>query len=364
MYEFIRGPLMSVVSILVAAGIGFRIYRFFRFTSRIPSDKSVKNRTSLTRQPRPGFKQVVSRRIQSARIHYRNTIFGMTPVTTWTTVVYHAVIFTAVFFVQGHNVLLDMSWGVSLPSLPERTMNVLTVVMLSISLFYLMRRYFAPKMQFPVIIRDYLAILITAAPFLTGFIAYQQWLDYRTVIMCHMLSGQLFLLMLPFSKLGHVIFFSFGRLSLAGELNIKWGNRVWKPDFYLEKLPGDEVDTTVDADYIRYMLDQKRTQMKMMLACCSRCSNCAESCFFYANTRDASYIPSHKVFHTLGKLYRKRGRVSRQELVDMVDILWNKCVLCDRCHCPMGLKIPDMLSLARSICRSQGVYKTYDSPGP
>ena len=98
-----------------------------------------------------------------------------------------------------------------------------------------------------------------------------------------------------------------------------------------------------------------------MLLYCARCSNCAKSCFLYANTRDVSYIPSHKVFFSLGKLYRAKGKVQRRDLENMVDTIWNKCVLCERCYCFIGLNIPEMISLARSICRSQGVYKTYDN---
>ena len=100
--------------------------------------------------------------------------------------------------------------------------------------------------------------------------------------------------------------------------------------------------------------------MTMMLQYCARCSNCAKSCFLYVNTHDASYIPSHKVFASVGKLYSTRGDVSRQDLEAMKDTLWKKCVLCERCYCPVGLKIPEMISLGRAICRSQGVYKTYD----
>jgi hypothetical protein len=176
-----------------------------------------------------------------------------------------------------------------------------------------------------------------------------------------MLSGQLMLIALLYSKLGHLLFFFFGRIYLQGELNLTRGSRAWLPDQALSKLPEPVNPAEVDARYIRRMLAQKKTQMKMMLQYCARCSNCAESCFLYVNTRDASYIPSHKVFASLGKFYRAKGNVSRRDLENMVDTLWNKCVLCDRCYCPAGLKIPEMLSWARAICRSQGVYKTYDA---
>ena len=363
-YEFIRGPLTLGVVLLVVGGLLFRIWQFFHATIRQPATHAVDNSMVPSSPPAETGRRRISALWHTLRTHFKNTIFSMNPVVVWITAVYHGIIFAALVFVEGHNVLLDLSWGISLPSVSEATMNTLTLVLLAISLFYLIRRGVLGKMRFPVIVRDYLAILITAMPFVTGYLAYQQWFDYTTIMICHMLSGHLFLLALPFSKLGHGIFFFFGRFCLSGELNLLGGRRYWRNNFPLARLPraaeGDAA--AVDTALINNLLNQKRTQMKVMLAFCARCSNCAESCFLYQQTGDPSYIPSHKVFDSLGFLYRCKGRVARPELEDMVDTIWNKCVLCERCYCPVGLKIPDMIALARSICRSQGVFKTYDSP--
>jgi len=361
LYELIRGPVMTGTIILFTACLVYRVAQFFLVTFRLPSKTTA---YGIRQTLRFGFREHIRsmpQKLRKVRTHYRNSVFSMMPFTILLTVVYHAIIVIAIFFTVGHNVLLDLSWGFSFPSIPEKIMDVLTIFVIVVSLYYLMRRAFSAKMRFPVIFRDYLAILATAAPFVTGFMAYHQWFNYRTVIICHMISGQLMLIALLYTKLGHMIFYFFGRVSLRGELNLLRGSRAWKTDHKLEKLPEPVQGNDVDVRYIRYMLDQKKTQMKMMLRYCARCSNCAESCFLYVNNRDASYIPSHKAFASLGKLYRAKGKVQRQDLENMVDTIWNKCVLCERCYCFIGLNIPEMISLARSICRSQGVYKTYDN---
>ncbi|MEZ4528215.1 MAG: (Fe-S)-binding protein [Desulfobacterales bacterium] len=116
----------------------------------------------------------------------------------------------------------------------------------------------------------------------------------------------------------------------------------------------------VEDSAICNMLDQKKN-MEFFLSVCVGCGMCAESCFLYVNNdRDPSYMPSYKAVHSLGKLYRKKGKVSRAELEEMKDLIWNKCVLCTRCYCPVGISIPSMISWARSICRSQGVFREYD----
>ena len=149
-----------------------------------------------------------------------------------------------------------------------------------------------------------------------------------------MLSGQLMLIALLYTKLGHLIFFFFGRIYLQGELNFTRGTRAWVSDQDLDRLPGPVRENDVDERYIRHMLDQKKTQMKIMLQYCARCSNCAKSCFLYANTGDASTYRRKRYLLSLGKLYSTKGKVQRQDLENMVDTLWNKCVLCDRCYCP------------------------------
>ena len=65
--------------------------------------------------------------------------------------------------------------------------------------------------------------------------------------------------------------------------------------------------------------------------------------------------------NSVGVLYKKKGKVDKLDLGEMRDLVWERCVLCTRCYCPMGIDIPEMLSLARRVCRSQGVYPQYDT---
>jgi Fe-S oxidoreductase len=113
----------------------------------------------------------------------------------------------------------------------------------------------------------------------------------------------------------------------------------------------------VDQGQIRSILQAHKSKMKRNLSHCMHCSLCAESCFLFTkHDGDPQYMPSYKVLNSLGKLYKKNGRVDRAFLEEIKPIVWKSCVLCGRCYCPVGLDIPAMIALARSICRSQGVY--------
>jgi Fe-S oxidoreductase len=117
----------------------------------------------------------------------------------------------------------------------------------------------------------------------------------------------------------------------------------------------------VDTKQIREMLNREKGKMKRYLSHCAHCSLCAESCFLYMeHHKDPQYMPSYKAINSLGKLYRKRGKVDRKLLTDMKGIVWRNCVLCGRCYCPIGIHIPSMIAFARSILRSQDVYPQLD----
>lgn len=95
--------------------------------------------------------------------------------------------------------------------------------------------------------------------------------------------------------------------------------------------------------------------MREMISACASCGMCAESCFFYKNTGDRRSVPSYKVRHTLGRLFKTGGRVSRHELEGMALLLWGHCALCRQCYCPMGIDLSSMMALGRAICRSQNI---------
>ena len=100
--------------------------------------------------------------------------------------------------------------------------------------------------------------------------------------------------------------------------------------------------------------------MKLCLSTCAGCTLCAESCFlFRSHDGDPRYMPSYKVLKSLGMLYKKKGKVSREQLEEMKELVWGNCALCGRCYCPFGIDIPNMIAFARSILRSQGICGVY-----
>lgn len=118
---------------------------------------------------------------------------------------------------------------------------------------------------------------------------------------------------------------------------------------------------TPDKSAIQSILNEHKKQIKIGLAMCAHCSLCAESCFLYmSHEGDPQYMPSYKFLHSVGALFRKKGVATPDQLETMRDLVFDNCVLCTRCYCPMGIDIPSLIALGRRICRSQGLFRTYD----
>jgi Fe-S oxidoreductase len=119
-------------------------------------------------------------------------------------------------------------------------------------------------------------------------------------------------------------------------------------------------DEALNIAALRETLLQHKKRMSLNLKACAGCSLCAESCFlFELHGHDPRYMPSYKVLHSLGALYRARGRVTRAQLHDMAGLVWCNCVLCGRCYCPFGIDIPVMIALVRKILREQNIDGVY-----
>jgi hypothetical protein len=123
--------------------------------------------------------------------------------------------------------LLYESWKIRFFTLPESVTDFLTVIFLLCAIFFFLRRIVVPGLRAITTFNDYLLLLITAAPFLTGYLAHHQLFDYKTVLTIHILTGEIMLMAITFTRLGHIIFFFFIRLFVGSEYSLWRGTRTW-----------------------------------------------------------------------------------------------------------------------------------------
>jgi nitrate reductase gamma subunit len=219
MYDFIHGPLISIAFIVFVLGLIFQIIQFFKLTKKkewIYPPGEVKRE-----------KKTAGRWVTFCLASLNGTLWKTDPLITVVTSVFHVFLILVPIFLLGHNILLDQSWGFSLWSLPEAITDILTLTILICLAFFLARRLFLSRVRAITTAYDYLVLLIASAPFLTGYFAYHQWLYYDTVMTLHILTGEIMLITIPFTKLGHMLFFFLYRFLIGSEYSFARGARAW-----------------------------------------------------------------------------------------------------------------------------------------
>jgi nitrate reductase gamma subunit len=227
MYEFVRGPLMWISFIIFIVGLSYQIYRLITLTRGKDIIRTGGDEESPPRISKFSWKHLVQK-IKDWPVMRKGNILGTQPLLTFLTTVFHICLILTPLFLMAHNVLLFESWHFSLPSFAERTTDILTVIVLLGASIFLIRRLFVPRVRAISSLYDYLLLLITLAPFLTGFIAYHQMMDYETIIIAHILAGEIMLVAIGVTKLSHMIFYFFVRFFVGSEYSFRGGNRTWQ----------------------------------------------------------------------------------------------------------------------------------------
>ena len=128
-----------------------------------------------------------------------------TPVSYIGGYVFHVGLAIIVFLFAPHIKLIEGLVGLSWPGLPSQVVDAVTVVTLATMVVVLVDRINKPVKRYLSTFQDYFTWLLTFLPVLTGFLAVKHLLlPYTTMLAIHILTVELLLIVLPFTKLIHV----------------------------------------------------------------------------------------------------------------------------------------------------------------
>ena len=145
------------------------------------------------------------------------------PIFTILGYVFHICLVIVPIWLSGHITLWEESrfeW--SWTPVPDGLADWMTLIFLGIALFFLLRRIFSADIRLISTFSDYLLLVVTALPFLSGYFVSHGTLDNVAFLgdnmqLIHMLTGELMLILIPFTKLSHFILFFFSRGATAVE---------------------------------------------------------------------------------------------------------------------------------------------------
>ena len=141
--------------------------------------------------------------------------------------IFHICLIIVPIWFSGHISLWEESrfeW--SWTPIPDGLADWMTLIFLAIALFFFLRRVISADIRLLSTFSDYLLIVVTALPFVTGYFLTHGTIDNigflgENIQIIHMLAGELMLILIPFTKLSHFVLFFFSR----GATAIEFGRR-------------------------------------------------------------------------------------------------------------------------------------------
>lgn len=214
-YELVRGPFAWVALIVFVAG------SIYRFVSTLIRGKKEPNL-----YPARSFTGAV-RSILHGLIPFGSDYMRRQPLFAIVTIGFHLSVILLPLFLLAHIVLWYESWQIQWWSLPDLLADLMTIWVILACVYFLIRRSLVPEVKKVTRPSDVLLPAIILLTFLTGFLAYHQWGPYRPMLISHVLAGELLLVTIPFSKLGHMLFFTFSRAYMGAEFGKVLKTREW-----------------------------------------------------------------------------------------------------------------------------------------
>lgn len=149
------------------------------------------------------------------------------PVFTIVIFVFHICLIGAPLLGLAHSMMLCDALQISWFTVSEKAVDIMTVLVIVCFAFLFIRRLAIPSVRFISTLTDYLILLLVAAPFITGFVAYHQWFAYEAMIISHIIFSQILLMAIPFTRLRHALFSPLTRAYLGSEFRSVRKSRDW-----------------------------------------------------------------------------------------------------------------------------------------
>ena len=191
-----RGPALQIAGMIFIIGMLLRVLEILLLGKK--TDLSVARASAI-----PGGLRTIFTRSVPFRGMWSQLIAGY---------IFHIGFLIILLFFTPHVLLFRDAFGWHLPELASPLIDVLTVITIAALMFALFARLTDPVRRFLSTSGDYIALLVTALPLITGYMAVHRYtLPYTEMLAWHILSVNLLLIVMPFTKLTHAVTFVFAR---------------------------------------------------------------------------------------------------------------------------------------------------------
>ena len=201
MLAWVRGPGLAIAISILVLGVLVRLLEMIILgRNKDLSEAREKNSAKY------GWRTVLTRFLPPLSATH------VSPVVFLASYIFHIGLFLIVFFYVPHITVIRELIGFGWPGLSSWFIDAVTLVTM-ISMLVVIWHRLSDKVKFFLSgFNDYFSWLVTILPVITGYFAYHRLLlPYNEMLVVHILSVELLLISIPFTKLMHAFTFVFSR---------------------------------------------------------------------------------------------------------------------------------------------------------
>ena len=129
---------------------------------------------------------------------------------TIASLLFHVSVIVTPIFLAAHIGLWERGVGISWAAIPQTAADYLTLIAIASAAVLFIKRVSARATRALSRPQDYLLPLLIMVPFVSGYLAMHPGMNpfqYNSTMFVHVMSGNVLLALIPFSKLSHVVLF-------------------------------------------------------------------------------------------------------------------------------------------------------------
>jgi nitrate reductase gamma subunit len=189
---WLRGSGLQIAIAVFCLGLIFRIVQ------NIVAGRARNLAVPRGSQFGPGLRTIITRSIPEPGMSYRSYFTHISGY------IFHLGLFITLLFLSEHILIFRNLLGFSWPALPRALIDITALLSIAALVAILIHRLMDPVLKQISDYQDYLAWLLTIAPLATGFmVLHPMGVTYQMTLIWHLISIELLLIAIPFTKLSH-----------------------------------------------------------------------------------------------------------------------------------------------------------------
>ncbi len=224
--EFAKGPLFAVTFLIMLLGL-LRLVLIQTYTLLAHKGHRLRNAP---------WRDIIRETITWA-VPFKHFIRG-TRVFSSVSFLFHIGILIVPIFLADHIVLWEKLIGINLPAIGQHFADWLTLGTIGCLIVLFVYRLFIRRIRAMSRPSDYLLLVLVLLPFATGYLASHPHVNpfpWNVMFLAHLLSAEALFVLIPFTKLAHIVLYFFDRISA-----VHWQLRPGAGDKVAEALFGKE----------------------------------------------------------------------------------------------------------------------------